>query len=83
MVFKREVEGDVKALKDAKIVAFSCPLDSMATETKASYHWQWKKTKFMSQSQRLEMISCQPGREIRKLKYSWEQNWISLDLDLT
>lgn len=34
MVFKREVEGDIKALKDAKIVAFSCPLDSMATETK-------------------------------------------------
>lgn len=36
MVFKREVEGDVKALKDAKIVAFSCPLDSMATETKGT-----------------------------------------------
>ena len=34
MVFKREVEGDIKALKDAKIVPFSCPLDSMATETK-------------------------------------------------
>lgn len=36
MVFKREVEGDVKALRDAKIVAFSCPLDSMTTETKVS-----------------------------------------------
>lgn len=36
MVFKREVEGDVKALTDAKIVAFSCPLDSMNTETKVS-----------------------------------------------
>ncbi|CAH3025748.1 unnamed protein product, partial [Porites evermanni] len=36
MVFKREVEGDIKALKDAKIVAFSCPLDSMATETKGT-----------------------------------------------
>ncbi|KAJ7394407.1 T-complex protein 1 subunit theta [Desmophyllum pertusum] len=34
MVFKREVEGDITALRDAKIVAFSCPLDSMATETK-------------------------------------------------
>ena len=40
MVFKREVEGDVKALRDAKIVAFSCPLDSMNTETKVS----WVKT---------------------------------------
>jgi len=36
MVFKREVEGDVTALRDAKIVAFSCPLDSMTTETKVS-----------------------------------------------
>lgn len=36
MVFKREVEGDVKALRDAKIVAFSCPLDSMNTETKGT-----------------------------------------------
>lgn len=36
MVFKREVEGDVKALRDTKIVAFSCPLDSMNTETKVS-----------------------------------------------
>lgn len=36
MVFKREVEGDVKALRDAKIVAFSCPLDSLATETKGT-----------------------------------------------
>lgn len=36
MVFKREVEGDIKALRDAKIVAFSCPLDSMNTETKVS-----------------------------------------------
>ena len=34
MVFKREVEGDIKAIRDAKIVAFSCPLDSMTTETK-------------------------------------------------
>ncbi|XP_068699000.1 T-complex protein 1 subunit theta-like [Montipora capricornis] len=36
MVFKREVEGDVKSLRDAKIVAFSCPLDSLATETKGT-----------------------------------------------
>ena len=34
MVFKREVEGDINALQNAKIVAFSCPLDAMTTETK-------------------------------------------------
>lgn len=36
MVFKREVEGDVNALQNAKIVAFSCPLDAMTTETKGT-----------------------------------------------
>ena len=34
MVFKREVEGNITKVKDAKVVVFSCPLDSMATETK-------------------------------------------------
>lgn len=34
MVFKREVEGNITKVEDAKIVVFSCPLDSMATETK-------------------------------------------------
>lgn len=36
MVFKREVEGDINALQNAKIVAFSCPLDAMTTETKGT-----------------------------------------------
>ncbi|WP_411027201.1 TCP-1/cpn60 chaperonin family protein, partial [Salmonella sp. s54925] len=36
MVFKREVEGNVTQVKDAKICVFSCPLDSMATETKGT-----------------------------------------------
>jgi hypothetical protein len=34
MVFKREVEGNITKVPDAKIAVFSCPLDSMATETK-------------------------------------------------
>ena len=37
MVFKREVEGDINALQNAKIVAFSCPLDAMTTETKVGW----------------------------------------------
>jgi len=36
MVFPRQVEGDVKRVTDAKICVFSCPLDSMATETKGT-----------------------------------------------
>lgn len=36
MVFKREVEGDINSLQNAKIVAFSCPLDAMTTETKGT-----------------------------------------------
>lgn len=36
MVFKRQVEGDVTKVKDAKICVLSCPLDSMATETKGT-----------------------------------------------
>ena len=37
MVFKREVEGDINSLQNAKIVAFSCPLDAMTTETKVGW----------------------------------------------
>ena len=36
MVFKRNVEGNVTKVKDAKICVLSCPLDSMATETKGT-----------------------------------------------
>lgn len=34
MVFKKEAEGDVSSVKDAKIAVFSCPFDCMVTETK-------------------------------------------------
>lgn len=34
MVFKKEAEGDVTSVKDAKIAVFSCPFDSTVTETK-------------------------------------------------
>ena len=34
MVFRRHVEGDVTKVNNAKICVLSCPLDSMATETK-------------------------------------------------
>ena len=33
-MFKREVEGNITKVQEAKIAVFSCPLDSMATETK-------------------------------------------------
>lgn len=36
MVFTRHVEGDIKKVNDAKICVFTCPLDSMATETKGT-----------------------------------------------
>lgn len=36
MVFKREVEGDVKAAKAARIAIYSCPFDSTNTETKGT-----------------------------------------------
>ncbi|XP_077448913.1 T-complex protein 1 subunit theta isoform X2 [Stigmatopora argus] len=36
MVFKKEVEGDVTSVKDAKIAVFSCPFDCMVTETKGT-----------------------------------------------
>lgn len=34
MVFKKEAEGDVTSVKDAKIAVYSCPFDCMMTETK-------------------------------------------------
>lgn len=34
MVFKKEAEGDVTSVKDAKIAVYSCPFDCMVTETK-------------------------------------------------
>ncbi|XP_065907304.1 T-complex protein 1 subunit theta-like [Dysidea avara] len=36
MVFKREVEGDVTKVKDAKIVVYTCEFDAMGTETKGT-----------------------------------------------
>ena len=36
MVFKRQVEGDINKVIDAKICILSCALDSMATETKGT-----------------------------------------------
>lgn len=36
MVFKKEAEGDITSVKDAKIVVFSCPFDCMVTETKVT-----------------------------------------------
>ncbi|KAG5284026.1 hypothetical protein AALO_G00022140 [Alosa alosa] len=36
MVFKKETEGDVTTVKDAKIAAYSCPFDCMVTETKGT-----------------------------------------------
>ena len=34
MVFKRQVEGDITKVENAKVAVFTCPLDSMQTETK-------------------------------------------------
>uniref|UniRef100_A0AAX7VCZ2 T-complex protein 1 subunit theta n=1 Tax=Astatotilapia calliptera TaxID=8154 RepID=A0AAX7VCZ2_ASTCA len=36
MVFKKEAEGDISSVKDAKIAVFSCPFDCMVTETKGT-----------------------------------------------
>ncbi|CAD7670361.1 unnamed protein product [Nyctereutes procyonoides] len=36
MVFKKETEGDVIAVKNAKIAVYSCPFDGMITETKGT-----------------------------------------------
>lgn len=46
MVFKKEAEGDVTSVKDAKIAVFSCPFDCMVTETKVRslllcYYGRW------------------------------------------
>lgn len=37
MVFKKEAEGDITSVKDAKIAVFSCPFDCMVTETKVMH----------------------------------------------
>lgn len=37
MVFKKEAEGDVTSVKDAKIAVYSCPFDCTVTETKVKY----------------------------------------------
>lgn len=36
MVFKREVEGTINKMTDAKIAVFTCPFDAMTTETKGT-----------------------------------------------
>ncbi|KAG1665525.1 T-complex protein 1 subunit theta [Nymphon striatum] len=36
MVFKRQVEGDVSKAENAKIAVYSCPFDSVTTETKGT-----------------------------------------------
>ncbi|EPY88098.1 T-complex protein 1 subunit theta [Camelus ferus] len=36
MVFKKETEGDITSVKDAKIAVYSCPFDGMITETKGT-----------------------------------------------
>ncbi|XP_029434154.1 T-complex protein 1 subunit theta isoform X2 [Rhinatrema bivittatum] len=36
MVFKRETEGDVTSVRDARIAIYSCPFDGMTTETKGT-----------------------------------------------
>lgn len=37
MVFKKEAEGDVTSVKDARIAVYSCPFDCTVTETKVKY----------------------------------------------
>lgn len=37
MVFKKEAEGDITSVKDAKIAVYSCPFDCTVTETKVSH----------------------------------------------
>ena len=36
MVFKRAVEGDVTKVEKAKIAVYTCPVDSVQTETKGT-----------------------------------------------
>ena len=37
MVFRREVEGNVNSVKEAKIAVYTCPLDNLQTETKVRF----------------------------------------------
>ena len=34
LVFKREVEGVISEMREAKVAVYSCPYDAQATETK-------------------------------------------------
>jgi T-complex protein 1 subunit theta len=36
MVFKRQVEGDITRAEKAKIAVYTCPIDSVQTETKGT-----------------------------------------------
>lgn len=36
MVFRREVEGNINSVKEAKVAVFTCPLDNLQTETKGT-----------------------------------------------
>ncbi len=36
MVFRRDVEGDVQSVSQSKIAIYSCPLESLQTETKGT-----------------------------------------------
>ena len=36
MVFKRQVEGDIQRAQSAKIAVYTCPIDSVQTETKGT-----------------------------------------------
>jgi T-complex protein 1 subunit theta len=36
MVFKRQVEGDITRVEKAKIAVYTCPIDSVQTETKGT-----------------------------------------------
>lgn len=36
MVFKRQIEGTITKVKDAKVVVFTCPVDISSTETKGT-----------------------------------------------
>ncbi|NP_001007875.1 T-complex protein 1 subunit theta [Xenopus tropicalis] len=36
MVFKKEAEGNISSVKDARIAIYSCPFDGMITETKGT-----------------------------------------------
>ena len=36
MVFRRDVEGDVRVVNQSKIAFYSCPLEALQTETKGT-----------------------------------------------